>query len=89
MTAPLRDLAQWRHLAAQAASAHPVPSPCVSLCRMQALTGTCEGCGRNLDEITQWSRLDDADKRRIWATLPLRQQALQQLANTAEAPPQP
>ena len=44
----------------------PVPSPCVSVCRMDALTGFCEGCFRTLDEITAWSGLDDAGKRTTW-----------------------
>ncbi|WP_354004901.1 DUF1289 domain-containing protein [Ramlibacter albus] len=44
----------------------PVPSPCMSVCRMDAVSGFCEGCFRTLDEIAAWSRLDDADKRATW-----------------------
>ena len=44
----------------------PVPSPCVSVCRMDAATGWCEGCFRTLDEIAEWSALDDAGKRKVW-----------------------
>jgi uncharacterized protein len=40
-----------------------VPSPCNSVCRMDARTGWCEGCLRTLDEITAWSAMHDADKR--------------------------
>ncbi len=43
-----------------------VPSPCISVCRMDARTGWCEGCYRSLDEISQWSQLDDAGKRALW-----------------------
>ncbi|TAM43223.1 MAG: DUF1289 domain-containing protein [Burkholderiaceae bacterium] len=46
-----------------------VPSPCISLCRMNETSGWCEGCFRTLDEITRWSRLDDADKRSVWALI--------------------
>lgn len=43
-----------------------VPSPCVSVCRMDAAGGYCEGCLRSLDEIAAWSGLGAADKREIW-----------------------
>lgn len=60
-------------LAARAVStramAENVPSPCVSVCRMDPHSGLCEGCFRTLDEIRMWSRSDDAAKKRMWATL--------------------
>ena len=46
-----------------------VASPCVSVCRMDAATGWCEGCLRTLDEIGVWSLLDDAEKRAVWLLL--------------------
>ena len=36
---------------------------------MSEANGLCEGCFRTLDEITQWSRLGDADKRSVWALI--------------------
>lgn len=48
------------------ASAENIPSPCISVCRMSESTGLCEGCFRTLDEIRQWSELDDPDKRALW-----------------------
>lgn len=45
----------------------PVPSPCVSICRMGPENGVCDGCFRTLAEITQWSRQDDVYKRDVWA----------------------
>ena len=47
----------------------PVPSPCVSVCRMDERSGWCEGCLRTLDEIALWSVLDDDDKRAVWVEL--------------------
>jgi predicted Fe-S protein YdhL (DUF1289 family) len=46
-----------------------VPSPCLSICRMEAATGWCEGCLRTLDEIAAWGRLDAASKRALWAVI--------------------
>jgi len=49
-----------------AAAGEPPPSPCVSVCRMDAATGLCEGCLRTLDEIAAWSTMDDAARRTVW-----------------------
>ena len=35
-----------------------VPSPCVSVCRMDADRVFCIGCLRTIPEITEWSRAD-------------------------------
>ena len=53
-----------------------VPSPCVSVCRMDAASGWCEGCLRTIDEIAAWSVLDDEEKRAVWQLLPHRREAL-------------
>lgn len=58
---------------AAAALPSPVPSPCVSLCKMNRDSGLCEGCLRTLDEIIAWSRADDDFKRAVWAQLPGRE----------------
>jgi uncharacterized protein len=59
--------------AAQARSvAHDVPSPCISICRMDPPSGFCEGCLRTIEEIAAWSRMDDAGKRGIWRAIELR-----------------
>ncbi|MCC2674022.1 MAG: hypothetical protein K0R58_969 [Ramlibacter sp.] len=46
-----------------------VPSPCISVCRMDAATGWCEGCYRTLDEIAGWGMMADEDKRAVWREL--------------------
>ena len=50
----------------------PVPSPCISVCKMDASTGWCEGCLRTIDEIAGWSRMGDAERRAVWSILALR-----------------
>ena len=52
-----------------------VPSPCMSVCRMDALTGFCEGCFRTLDEIAAWSTMSDEGKRAVWQAIELRARA--------------
>jgi uncharacterized protein len=42
-----------------------VASPCVSVCRMNAETGLCEGCLRTIDEIAGWSSFDDATRQSV------------------------
>ncbi|MCB1901077.1 DUF1289 domain-containing protein [Cognatazoarcus halotolerans] len=44
-----------------------IDSPCINICRMDRRTGLCEGCFRTIEEITVWSRADDALKREILA----------------------
>ncbi|MBL8311146.1 MAG: DUF1289 domain-containing protein [Burkholderiales bacterium] len=34
-----------------------VESPCIKRCAMDARSGYCLGCGRTLEEITNWSTL--------------------------------
>ena len=43
-----------------------VPSPCISVCRMNQQTWLCEGCYRSIEEIRQWSTASDRDKKAIW-----------------------
>ena len=52
--------------------AQVVPSPCVAVCQMQADTGWCWGCRRTLNEIAQWSNLDNPARRAIWHAISLR-----------------
>ena len=50
----------------------PVPSPCISVCRINAASGLCEGCFRALDEIAAWSGMDDEAKLQVWKRIELR-----------------
>lgn len=39
-----------------------VPSPCISVCRMDADTDLCEGCFRTIEEIAGWATFPDERK---------------------------
>lgn len=54
----------------------PVPSPCVSLCKMDLERRYCMGCLRTIEEIVAWGQADDAYKRAVWAALPQRRATL-------------
>jgi predicted Fe-S protein YdhL (DUF1289 family) len=47
----------------------PVPSPCISMCKMVPETGFCQGCMRTIDEIIGWSTKSDEYKRGVWAEI--------------------
>jgi len=52
-----------------------IPSPCINICKMDDLSGLCLGCFRTLDEITVWSRTDDAQRANILAAVTQRRLA--------------
>ena len=49
-----------------------VPSPCVSVCVIDAPTGLCAGCYRTLAEIAAWIDLSSDERRAVLAALPAR-----------------
>ena len=53
-----------------------IVSPCISVCRMSAATGLCEGCFRTRDEIASWGNAGDEGKRAIWIDIEKRIAAL-------------
>lgn len=50
----------------RAATIQPMPSPCVSVCRMDDARQYCLGCLRTLEELRAWGSADDTTKRQIW-----------------------
>jgi predicted Fe-S protein YdhL (DUF1289 family) len=46
----------------------------MSVCRMDAPSGLCEGCLRTLDEIGKWSDLDRAQRLAVWQRIEQRAQ---------------
>lgn len=56
-----------------------VPSPCISVCHVDADSGLCQGCFRTLDEISNWSQSGPAAQRQVWKLIG--QRATAQVAN--------
>ena len=59
----------------QLAADHALPSPCISVCRMDAASGFCEGCLRTIDEIAAWGMMDDPGRRAVWLRIEERARA--------------
>ena len=77
--APNPRQAAIEHLRACAANIAPtgdVPSPCISVCQINAVTGSCEGCFRTLDEIAGWSVATPESKRSVWRAIAQRLPAM-------------
>lgn len=55
----------------------PLTSPCISVCRIDAATGWCEGCVRTLDEIARWGAMSQAQRSAVWSALPQRRAQLE------------
>ena len=53
------DLAQ---AIALARTQTPVGSPCIDVCRLNPVSGYCEGCLRSRDEIKAWKSMGDRDR---------------------------
>lgn len=53
-----------------------VESPCVKICVIHKEARICTGCLRTIDEITQWSRLSNDDRRALLEELPERRALL-------------
>ena len=67
---------RWQR--AQRLSPNQIPSPCVGVCTMSAVTAQqplCGGCYRNLDEIARWGGMSNEAKTALWQTLRSREAA--------------
>ena len=42
-----------------------VKSPCVAVCKIDYESGYCIGCNRTIEEITNWSTMNDSNKKKI------------------------
>ena len=49
-----------------------VSTPCIKICIIDAPSGLCQGCGRTLDEIQQWTSVAEDVRLAIMAGLPVR-----------------
>ena len=70
-------IAQVKRRSKMVSHAAVVPSPCISICRMNAVADLCEGCFRTRDEIAAWSGAGEEGKRRIWCAIDRRMELLQ------------
>jgi uncharacterized protein len=64
----------------------PPASPCINICQMHEATGWCAGCLRTLDEIADWSRMNEAQKGVVWLRLAGRRDQWRKLQATGVAP---
>ena len=64
---PLEALAELAGLAQDPTAL--VPSPCISVCRMNDTTSLCIGCHRTIGEIVAWGRLAERGKRLVWQNI--------------------
>ena len=44
-------------------------TPCISVCRINTYTKVCEGCGRTIEQISEWSRYSDEQRMNIMKEL--------------------
>ena len=44
-------------------------SPCTNICKLNPKNNLCEGCFRTSEEISNWSKYSDVEKRNIIAIL--------------------
>lgn len=47
-----------------------VTSPCTGICKLDAATGWCLGCGRNGYEIADWSSYPETRRDHVWDDIP-------------------
>lgn len=73
MPLPTRPPVTLQAARAKAGIAPGVPSPCISVCEMDEARFACKGCFRTIPEISQWSRMADADKLAVWQLIEARQ----------------
>lgn len=62
---------------AKASTKAPALSPCVQVCQIDQMLRLCLGCGRTLDEIGRWSKLNDPQRMMVMQQLPDRMKKLE------------
>jgi predicted Fe-S protein YdhL (DUF1289 family) len=45
------------------------PSPCISVCQIDDVTGLCLGCRRTIDEIRDWIIMPKDEREKLLETL--------------------
>jgi hypothetical protein len=49
-------------------------TPCIAVCMIDPRSSLCFGCGRTLEEIARWHRMDSAERLAVMSTLRTRMQ---------------
>ena len=44
-------------------------TPCISICKIDRQTRKCEGCGRTIDQISQWSKMSYDERMAVMKEL--------------------
>ena len=50
-----------------------LPSPCISICKLNKSTGFCDGCFRTINEISKWPSMTDVERMSLLEILRQRQ----------------
>ena len=50
-------------------TAATIPSPCISVCQLDAESRRCLGCARTIEQIEAWVMLDDHERMAVWTQL--------------------
>ena len=50
-----------------------LPSPCISICKLNKSTGFCDGCFRTINEISQWTSMTEMERMSLLEILRQRQ----------------
>lgn len=50
-------------------NAATIPSPCISVCQLDAESRRCLGCARTIEQIEAWVMLDDHERMAVWTQL--------------------
>ena len=46
-----------------------IDSPCIDICTIDRDSGECIGCGRTVEEISNWANFDNLKKKQILENL--------------------
>ena len=49
-----------------------IDTPCIAVCMMDPRTNLCFGCGRTLNEIARWHRMESTERLSVMAELQAR-----------------
>lgn len=62
----------------------PIESPCILVCTLDPESDYCLGCGRSAEEIGNWTRYTDEERRRVMNALPGRMERLEKAGKKAD-----